>query len=355
LGKLPTPLNGNDNYGLVTIIVPVYNSRERVARCAASLAGQTYHDLQIVLVDDGSKDGSGDICDAFAQNDGRIESVRKPNGGASSARNAGLDRAKGEWIAFVDADDYVSPCYIEHMLSAAQGDCDMAICRFAWVQDSSSDSSSDSSNSSSSEPFNRAPGTRQITGREACAQRFGKEISLYNRCWGKIFRAHLWAGLRFPEELAIGEDIYVSHALLYRAGRIAITDAVLYAYVQSAGGIMRSGFSPRHLLDALEAWQQGARFFSEAGEADLANIARRVYCSRMLDARCICKRLMPNEIGAMQKLRQRAAEAYRDVRAVRKYIDCSSLKARVYPLKFLLGLWCPPLYARIFVGKGTSL
>jgi len=153
----------------------------------------------------------------------------------------------------------------------------------------------------------------------------------------------------------VGEDIFVSHELLYRAGRIAITEAVLYAYVQSEGSILRSAFSLRHIFDALEAWQQGVRYFSEAGEADLASIARRVYCSRLLDARCICKRLMPNEAGAMQKLRQRAAEAYRDVRAVRRYIDCSALKARVYPLKFLFGLWCPPLYARIFVGKGTSL
>jgi len=295
-------------------------------------------------VDDGSTDGSGDICDAMAREDGRIEVVRKPNGGVSSARNAGIDRARGEWIAFVDADDYVSTYCIEYMLSAARSGCDMAICRYTRVQDSDD-----------SAPFTRAPYTCEITGREACVRRFGREISLYNRCWGKISRAHLWTGLRFPDKLSVGEDIFVSHELLYRAGRIAITEATLYAYVQSEGSIMRSTFSTRHIFDALEAWRQGVCFFSAAGEADLASIARRVYCSRLLDARCICEKMVPDEKDAMRKLRQSAAEAFREVKAVQRYMDCSTLKAHGYPLKFLLGLWCPPLYARIFMGKGISL
>ena len=345
MDKPTTPLDSNND--LVTIIVPVYNSREYIVRCAASLTGQTYPALQIILVDDGSTDGSGDICAVLAKGDGRIEVVHKPNGGVSSARNAGIDRARGEWIAFVDADDYVSPYYIEYMLSAARSGCDMAICRFVRVQGGK--------DNDSGVLFTREPDARQITGREACVQRFGRDISLYNRCWGKIFKAHLWTGLRFPDKLSVGEDIYVSHELLYRAGRISITEAVLYAYVQSEGSIMRSTFSTRHIFDALEAWRKGARFFSAAGEADLADIARRVYCSRLLDACCLCKKMVPDEKDAMRNLRQRAAEAFREVKAIRRYIDCSKLKAHGYPIKFLLGLWCPPLYARIFMGKGTSL
>jgi len=330
---------------LVTIIVPVYNSRDYVSRCVASLTGQAYADLQIVLVDDGSQDGSGELCDAFAKQDGRIEVIHRENGGVSSARNAGLDIARGAWIAFVDSDDYVSPYYIEEMLTAAKGgcNCDMAICGFAWVQERDE-----------AAPFSRTSETQEISGREACVARFGKQIPLYNRCWGKLFRADLWDGLRFPEGMTIGEDIFVSHTLLYRAGRIAITDAVLYAYVQSDGSIMRSEFSPRR-LEALDSWQQGVRFFSAAGETDLANIARRVYCSRVLDARCICRRLIPNEREVLRMLRNRAAEAYRDAKPARRYIDCSKLKAHGYRLKFFLGRWCPPPYSLLFVGKRTNL
>jgi len=336
----------NSNNELVSVIVPVYNSREYIVRCVTSIAVQTYPDLQIILIDDGSADGSGDICDAFAKEDGRIEVIHKPNGGVSSARNAGIGHARGEWMAFVDADDYVSPHYVEHMLSAAQGGCDMAICRFAWVQGDGGDGGAQ---------FSLAPDTRHITGREACVRRFGKEISLYNRCWGKIFRSHLWTGLSFPDILSVGEDIFISHALLYRAGRIAITDAVLYAYVQTEGSIMRSALYPRHLFDAIDAWLQGVRFFSEAGEADLANIAHRVYCSRLLDACCICKKMLPGDTDALRKLRQSAAEAFREVRAISRYADCSMLKAHGYKLKFFLGLWRPALYARIFMGKRISL
>jgi len=330
--------------GLVTIIVPVYNMRAYISRCVRSLTCQTYPDLQIVLVDDGSTDGSGDICDAIAGKDARVEVVHRANVGVSAARNIGLECARGLWVAFVDADDFVSPFYIEDLLSAAHDGCEIAICSFAWVLNGNEKDVS----------FRRGDSIRRITGREACVSRFGKALPLYNRCWGKIYQAQLWEDLRYPEDKTIGEDIFVSHTLLYRARHIAITDGVLYAYVQTPGSIMRGAFSLRR-LDALDAWQEAVRLFSEAGDRELERIARRVYCSRVFDARCICKKLNLKDRETLSMLRRRAVTAYREAKPVGGYIDSPSYMTAAYKLKLFLGRWCPPLYAYLFIGKRTGL
>jgi len=330
--------------GLVTIIVPVYNMHAYIGRCAETLTRQTYQNLQIILVDDGSTDGSGEICDAIAGKDERVEVFRRTNAGVSAARNTGLERVRGQWIAFVDADDFVSPYYIEDLLGAANEDCEMAICRFVWVPDGGEKDVS----------FRRGENIRRITGREACIRRFGKELPLYNRCWGKIYKAQLWEDLRYPEDMTIGEDLFVSHTLLYRAGHIAITDGILYAYAQTPGSIMSGNYSPKR-LDALDAWQEAVRLFSEAGDKELEKIARRVYCSRVFDAQYICKKQDPEDRENLIMLRQRAVAAYRDAKPIKGYIDGPSYMTLAYKLKLFLGRWRLPLYARLFIGKRTSL
>jgi len=322
---------------LVTIVVPVYNAIGYVARCMASLMKQTYRELQIIVVDDGSTDGSGDLCEELAKQDARVKVIHQPNAGVSAARNVGLSRAQGGWISFVDSDDYVSPHYIEDMLSAAGDSCDMAICRTAWVEE----------DSDNPEPFRRDAQTQRITGREACLRNFGKDIQIFIACWGKLFRAGLWDGLLFPE-VKIGEDLFVSHSLLYRAKHIAITEARLYAYVQSQGSLMRSA-STSNRLDKLDAWQEGVRFFSEAGDYELVHIARRVYCSRVFDAVCVCKKYIPQEREIISKLKSRGADAYRSAKPIRGYIDCSTRKAFAYRIKLFLGRWFRPLYAALFM------
>ena len=104
---------------LVSIIVPVYNIEKYILECIQSLVNQTYTNLQIILVDDGSKDNSGIICDEWAAKDQRIEVIHKVNGGLSDARNAGLDKVKGEYIFFVDGDDYVLDDFVESIMNAA--------------------------------------------------------------------------------------------------------------------------------------------------------------------------------------------------------------------------------------------
>lgn len=107
-------MNKNNNGPVVTVVVPVYNVEAELNRCVESLVGQTFSDLQIILVDDGSTDLSGELCDAWADRDSRICVIHKQNGGLSSARNAGIDIAEGEYLGFVDSDDLSSPICTKH-------------------------------------------------------------------------------------------------------------------------------------------------------------------------------------------------------------------------------------------------
>ena len=107
----------------VSVIIPVYNVEKYLPQCIDSILAQTFTDFELILVNDGSKDCSGNICDEYAQKDSRIVVIHKENGGASSARNRGLDIAKGEWISFIDSDDYVTPNYLSNLISEAQANC----------------------------------------------------------------------------------------------------------------------------------------------------------------------------------------------------------------------------------------
>jgi len=104
---------------LVSVIVPVYNVEEYLGRCVDSILAQTYTNLEVILVDDGAKDSSGAICDEYAARDARVRVIHKENGGLSSARNAGIDAAKGDWLEFVDSDDWIEPDAVESMLTLA--------------------------------------------------------------------------------------------------------------------------------------------------------------------------------------------------------------------------------------------
>lgn len=115
---------------MISIIVPIYNAETFIHRCVDSILSQTYKDIEIILVDDGSKDTSGIICDDYASKNGCVKVIHKENGGVSSARNAGLDMAKGEWIAFVDADDWISPNMYELMIEKAVDAVELVFCDY---------------------------------------------------------------------------------------------------------------------------------------------------------------------------------------------------------------------------------
>ncbi len=235
----------------VSIIVPVYNMDAYLDRCLESITRQTFADFEVLLVDDGSTDGSGRRCDEWEQNDPRIRVIHKDNGGLSDARNAGLNAAEGEFIAFVDSDDYLAKDMLEKLLAAiTKQDAEMGICGFLCV---------DENGELISDRNEWMPIQDEvITGTEAIRKTFQKKGWYYTTPWNKLYRRELFSELRFPKG-KIHEDDFVAHLLLGSCRRIACIHDIGYYYVQRAGSIIHSR-SQKSNLHASEAYLDRARY-----------------------------------------------------------------------------------------------
>ena len=228
---------------LVSVIIPVYNVERYVRKCVNSVRRQTYRNLEILLIDDGSTDRSGSICDALAETDSRIRVIHKTYGGPSAARNCGLRIASGKYVAFADSDDYIQPNMIEKLLSAfAQSDVDAAACNYEFVFDNGK-----------KKPHRTFFQTDQLlSGREAVRCLLSEQ---YFRCyvWNKMFRAELFRDVVFPEGV-IYEDIITCYRLLAKAKRVLYFHDTLYAYRQHSGSItQKSNKSPKDLAEIIRA------------------------------------------------------------------------------------------------------
>lgn len=213
------------NKGKVSIIIPVYNMEKYLSRCVESVLSQTYTDLQIILVDDGSTDSSAQMCDEYALRDSRIRVVHKENGGLSSARNAGLEVATGKYIGFVDSDDYISPDFYESLVNAI-GDktTEIANGRYARVDENGN-------LRPSCVPHERCEDVTPVC--------FAKELMLHvgdvSVC-SKLFPSELLSDLRFNED-KLNEDLLFILDILSKIEVIHFTDVVGYFYYIRSGSI----------------------------------------------------------------------------------------------------------------------
>ncbi len=252
---------------LVSVIIPVYNTEKYLNCCLDSVTGQTYKTLEILLIDDGSTDSSGRICDAYAASDQRIRVVHQENAGLSDARNKGIDLAEGDYLAFVDSDDYIREDYIEILLAACvKEDCDAAIADYKRV----------AAGDCCREAAETAP-TECISNIQASLRIY--DYAYYIRtitAWGKLFRKNLFQNIRFPSG-KIHEDEAVTYQLLYYAHRVAYIDAVLYYYRQNGEGIILSGFSQKSFY-YLEALEERLEFYRQRHECQLYDLTlNRLY------------------------------------------------------------------------------
>lgn len=203
---------------LVSVIVPVYGVEAYLRECVDGILGQTYCNLEVILVDDGSPDGCAQICDAYASRDARVRVIHKANGGLSDARNAGLDVARGAWIGFVDSDDMVEPAMFERLLACAQAaNVQIAVCNFVEFKDSGA--------------AVRERGVKErldLTGRDACTLLMYDD-ELQNYAWNKLYAAPLWEGVRFPVGQKY-EDVNTTYKLFEKARRVALIPEALYRY-----------------------------------------------------------------------------------------------------------------------------
>ena len=208
---------------LVSIIVPVYGVEQYLPECVESLLRQTHRELEIILVDDASPDNCPRLCDRYAAQDSRVRAVHKPNGGAASARNAGLDAATGDYICFVDGDDWVDPDYVNHLLDTV-GDADIGICGFYR------------STKSKNEPH--APEQPGKLSAEAYLLRFLSDWSC-SLLWNKIYRRETIGDIRMAEGHAI-DDEFFTYLVVMNSKNVAISPKPLYYYRLRGSSVMRT-------------------------------------------------------------------------------------------------------------------
>lgn len=224
---------------LISVIVPVYNAAKYLPECLRSICGQTYTDLEILLIDDGSTDGSGQICDSFAHQDNRVRVIHKCNGGVASSRNAGLRAVTGSYIMFVDSDDTIDREMISVLYQRMCCDgSDMAICKHADVY----------ADGRTTDEFckwfeNVVVSPEWIMEQIADGKRYSPAL------WGKLYKRDVLNDLTVPD-LLCGEDMWLIPDIFSRCDLVSFVDRTLYYYYHRQGSITRAA-SDAVLLDSL--------------------------------------------------------------------------------------------------------
>ncbi len=257
---------------LISVIVPVYNVEDYLVRSVDSILNQTYKNLEIILVDDGSTDMSGTMCDSFAEQDDRIKVIHKKNGGLSDARNAGLDIATGDYIGYIDSDDWAEPDMFEMMLTNCEKyGADVAACRYSRVfKDFTSNKSTDL--------------ILHMTRDEALETYICENIDrpIYNSVWSKLFRRELVKEYRFPVGKK-SEDIMYTTMAFCNMNSCVYIDKALYNYVCDREGSIMAVKSGKHMLeDELPFFREGVEYIREHVSEEMGDKAFYHYCKRIM-------------------------------------------------------------------------
>lgn len=248
----------------ISVIVPIYKVESCLRPCVDSILGQTFSDFELILVDDGSPDNCGSICDEYALQDARVRVIHRENGGLSAARNSGLAIATGSYISFVDSDDLIAPDCLARMMQVAQRENVKLVlcCRqdFPDGQTPLLETGIDAPDS-----------VRVMTGKTLCMERYDPDKNILITAWGKLFHRSLWDGHEFPVG-KIHEDQFVIPIIMYLAERAALLESRLYFYRLRQGSIT-SSFNARH-FDNIEGMDIVTRFYESQQEPELVKAAK---------------------------------------------------------------------------------
>ena len=219
----------------ITIVVPVYNVQAYLPKCMDSLLAQTFGEIEVILVDDGSTDASGAICDSYAEKDSRIRVVHQQNKGVSRARNAGIRLARGRYLGFVDSDDWVDRdfCRILYRVATDYG-ADIAVCSYYEVGEQGELRCLASGDGGDAVVYDCRDALKLLCG----------DSLMRSYAWNKLFKREVFDGLLFPVDRTVYEDMAIMYKLFYRANRIVQLNVPLYYYLTRTGSILHSGFHP---------------------------------------------------------------------------------------------------------------
>ncbi len=229
------------NYTMkVSVIIPVYNSEQFLTECIDSVVFQTHKNMSLILVDDGSTDSSGKICDSYASSVSNISVIHTENQGASQARNTGISGSNGDYVCFVDSDDYVAPDYIEYLLDLLEENkADISVCQ---REDSR----------------RKIKENKVFTDSFSCMNAFVKTGEIDSVVWGKLYKRHLFDGVFFPAGKRY-EDEFTTYKLIAKANRIAVGSEPKYHYRKNENSFMNRSFSEKD-FEWIEAMQEQKEF-----------------------------------------------------------------------------------------------
>lgn len=235
---------------VISVVIPVYNVKDYVGKCLDSVVRQKYKNLDVLVVDDGSTDGSGEICDEFAVIDKRVRVFHKKNGGLSDARNFGIKEAKGEIIAFVDSDDFVSEDFVSAMYGEMmKSDADIVVCGYNLVK----------------------PEKEVMSGGEATVKLLTRQENIDIVAWNKLYKKSLFVDndIWFPKGKK-HEDTLTTYKVLFKAGKVAYLDEALYCYVERGGSIMKTGGIEERLEMRELAAKEAVEYFKDNKDLEQA-------------------------------------------------------------------------------------
>ncbi len=259
----------------ISVIIPVYNVEAYLPKCIESVICQTYSEIEIILVDDGSTDESGAICDSYALKDKRILVFHKENGGLSDARNYGLAKAQGDYIAFIDGDDYIAPEMLQLLYEKMQTDhSDMAVCSYYFVDEKGNLLVAQNGESPIYDEI--------LFGNDAIHKLEHHKKWYFTVAWNKLYRSCIFRDIKFPQNKC-HEDEYVAHHIFHKCKKISFVGKELYFYVQRQGSITNTE-SLVHKLYFAEAMLERAVFAAEHDLQELIRIClddliQIIYCS----------------------------------------------------------------------------
>ncbi len=320
----------------ISVIVPVYKVEQYLQRCANSVLSQTFEDLELILVDDGSPDGSPAICDDYAGRDSRVHVIHQKNGGLSAARNAGIDyvlaHSQSSWIIFLDSDDWIHPRTLEVLLNAAVSlNTSVSLCGYVSTEGSVPEIPE--------EQFRpELQNTREF---------YREETILLTTAWAKLYKKELLREFRYPVG-KLHEDEFTTYRVLFTQESLANVPAPLYFYFANPESITKSGWTPRR-LDVWEAFRQQIQFFDDQGDRETADICFDRYLHNAYIQLCALEK-DPGEYGAWTpKIKAEIRSLLRQGKK-RKSLDFEKdfpILNRFYPVRTRLELYARAIRRRL--------
>lgn len=259
----------------ISIVVPVYNVESYIEQCLESIRKQTYSNLEVILIDDGSADASASICQRYVDEDARFQLIRQKNGGASAARNRGLDRATGDYIGFVDSDDWIEPDMYERLLEIAQKEeADVVCCAFRYIKKQGTIDCADDS-------YNIFHGKEMlegyITGKDGCL--------MSPAVWNRLFRREIFEKIRFTEGRMF-EDKEISCRTLARVKKGVYFNHAFYNYRDNKDSVSNSAITEKYVSDFIHMYRVQEKIIGRCLAQDYQKYNIGVYYMLLLDMYC---------------------------------------------------------------------